>query len=144
MKCPRDGTGLSKVRMMGVELDKCHACDGIWFDRGELERLRDSGEAGVEETIEETYGNPATTGGEVAGYMRCPSCGGRLLEFNYSWVQPVKVDRCDGCSGIWLDKGELAAITAQKKAVDGVYTDDRIKRFVSALWNTISKKSRKE
>ena len=41
MKCPRDGTHLARVIIDGVELDKCHKCDGIWCDRDEMEQLRD-------------------------------------------------------------------------------------------------------
>ena len=49
MKCPRDGTHLARVIVDGVEIDKCHKCDGIWCDRGEMERLRDRKIADVEE-----------------------------------------------------------------------------------------------
>ena len=49
MKCPRDGTILAPVKIYGIELDKCHKCDGIWCDRGELEDLRERAEPEVEE-----------------------------------------------------------------------------------------------
>jgi len=42
MKCPRDGTQLAAVRIADIELDKCHRCDGIWCDPGEMEQLRDA------------------------------------------------------------------------------------------------------
>ena len=48
MKCPKDGTALQRVEALGLELDKCHKCDGIWFDHGELQRLRDAGVADIE------------------------------------------------------------------------------------------------
>jgi len=37
-------------------------------------------------------------------YMRCPKCGGQLVEFDY---HHMKIDRCGDCGGIWLDKGEM-------------------------------------
>jgi uncharacterized protein len=37
-------------------------------------------------------------------YMRCPRCGARLNEQD---MQHIKVDVCPGCSGMWLDAGEL-------------------------------------
>ena len=40
--------------------------------------------------------------------MRCPKCDGALHETNY---ENIKIDVCDGCSGVWLDAGELAQIT---------------------------------
>jgi hypothetical protein len=37
----------------------------------------------------------------------CPKCGTRLEERDHLGVT---VDVCSGCSGVWLDKGELEAI----------------------------------
>ncbi len=37
-------------------------------------------------------------------YMRCPKCGGQLVELEY---HHMKIDRCQDCGGIWLDKGEM-------------------------------------
>jgi len=46
--CPRDGERLDRVFLSGeeverkdVELDQCAACEGIWFDGGELEAVGD-------------------------------------------------------------------------------------------------------
>lgn len=43
--------------------------------------------------------------------MRCPRCGGKLEELQQG---SVKVDRCSGCAGIFLEKGELEAIVSSK------------------------------
>ena len=37
-------------------------------------------------------------------FMRCPKCGGQLVELEH---HHMKVDRCQDCGGIWLDKGEM-------------------------------------
>ena len=37
-------------------------------------------------------------------YMRCPKCGGQLKEVEF---HHMKIDRCQDCGGIWLDKGEM-------------------------------------
>jgi hypothetical protein len=37
-------------------------------------------------------------------FMRCPKCGGQLIETEY---HHMKIDRCQDCGGIWLDKGEM-------------------------------------
>ena len=36
--------------------------------------------------------------------MKCPRCGGHLEERVY---HDVRIDVCDGCRGVWLDRGEL-------------------------------------
>jgi uncharacterized protein len=49
-------------------------------------------------------------------YMKCPKCGMELIEIDY---KGMKVDKCSGCGGIWLDAGELEAISkVEKKVLD--------------------------
>ena len=36
--------------------------------------------------------------------MRCPRCGGHLVEHEH---HGVKIDTCPDCNGTWLDAGEL-------------------------------------
>ena len=36
--------------------------------------------------------------------MKCPRCGGRLMEKKY---HNVNIDVCESCRGVWLDRGEL-------------------------------------
>jgi Zn-finger nucleic acid-binding protein len=119
MKCPRDGILLQRVNAEGVELDKCHKCNGIWFDRGEFEKLRDLGLTDVEEAIEKEFGHPDYQQDTVNGYMHCPRCDGRLSSHIYTYVDPVRVDTCLKCLGVWLDEGELDKIVAQKKGLNG-------------------------
>jgi hypothetical protein len=44
--------------------------------------------------------------------MRCPRCDGDLKE---SKVDQVSIDTCEKCGGIWLDSGELEALTKHDK-----------------------------
>lgn len=37
--CPRDGSELVEVERSGVKIDACPTCRGVWFDRGELEKV---------------------------------------------------------------------------------------------------------
>jgi len=46
-------------------------------------------------------------------FMKCPKCGMGLVEIDY---KSIKVDRCSGCEGIWLDYGELYAISKLEKS----------------------------
>lgn len=47
----------------------------------------------------------------TAGTIKCPRCGS---EMNEVAVEHVKVDRCTGCGGVFLDKGELEILTHGK------------------------------
>lgn len=39
MNCPTDGETLLMSERMGVEIDYCPRCRGVWLDRGELDKL---------------------------------------------------------------------------------------------------------
>ncbi len=41
-------------------------------------------------------------------FKHCPKCGMDLVEIDY---KTIKVDKCSGCDGIWLDAGELESIS---------------------------------
>ena len=45
-------------------------------------------------------------------FMKCPKCGMKLIEMDY---KGIKIDRCSGCEGIWLDAGELEAVSKMEK-----------------------------
>ena len=39
MKCPKCGMDLHEVEVSGISVDRCHSCNGTWFDAGEMEQL---------------------------------------------------------------------------------------------------------
>ena len=42
-KCPVDGTGMEKLRVLDKFLiDKCKECGGVWFDKGELRVVQEA------------------------------------------------------------------------------------------------------
>ena len=52
-------------------------------------------------------------------HMRCPKCGMELSEIDY---KGIKVDKCLGCDGIWLDAGELEQVSSlEKKSLDKLF-----------------------
>ena len=141
MKCPRDGATLDKVNLLNLELDKCHKCDGIWFDRGELERVRDAKIENAEEILEQKYGDPEFEEGTVENHMRCPRCvDARLQRRGYTYVNPVEIDCCEKCRGIWIDDGELNAIIGEKKGLDGSTNVGKLESFLKAVGRAIGRK----
>lgn len=51
--------------------------------------------------------------------MRCPKCGMELIEIDY---KEIKVDKCSECDGIWLDAGELEAVSKlEKRGLDKLF-----------------------
>jgi ssDNA-binding Zn-finger/Zn-ribbon topoisomerase 1 len=46
-------------------------------------------------------------------FMRCPKCGMDLIAVDYKGIE---VDKCSDCEGIWLDAGELEAVSKLEKS----------------------------
>ena len=46
-------------------------------------------------------------------YMHCPKCGMQLIEINY---KGIAIDKCSSCEGVWLDEGELEAISDMEQS----------------------------
>ncbi len=44
MRCPKCGHAMEEIAHLGIMVDRCKACSGIFFDRGELELLLESKE----------------------------------------------------------------------------------------------------
>jgi uncharacterized protein with PIN domain len=49
MRCPKCGMELSEIDHKSVKIDKCHTCNGIWLDAGELETI-----SKLEQTVRNT------------------------------------------------------------------------------------------
>jgi len=47
-------------------------------------------------------------------FMRCPKCGMELIAVDYKGIE---VDKCSECEGVWLDAGELEAVSKLDKPV---------------------------
>ncbi len=53
-------------------------------------------------------------------YMHCPKCGMQLIEIDY---KKIAVDKCSSCEGVWLDAGELEAVSEMDKgALDKLFS----------------------
>lgn len=93
-----------------MTVDVCAGgCGGIWFDNGEIQEVDDQDEAAGEALIEVEERWASTV--DHTCKRACPRCEGILmLKRQYSPRQPVEIDECPGCGGIWLDAGELKAI----------------------------------
>jgi hypothetical protein len=82
-----------------------------YFAREELERRQKLAEERQEAAlIEERERN------RLLHFMRCPKCGMQLEEIAY---EGIRLDRCPGCEGIWLDSGELERLRTKEDGFVG-------------------------
>ncbi len=47
MKCPKCGAEMQEIEMDRILVDKCSGCEGIYFDRGELELMIEAHKGGL-------------------------------------------------------------------------------------------------
>jgi hypothetical protein len=53
-------------------------------------------------------------------FMRCPKCGMELQEIDY---KGIKIDKCFGCEGLWLDAGEIESVSKlEKTSLDKLFS----------------------
>lgn len=110
MQCSNCKNGLKKITYKDVELDQCLNCGGMWFDGGELRKVKEREDELLRWLDIDLF---ADTKQFTGGYssMVCPKDGNSLYEISYDNTD-INVDVCNVCKGVWLDKEELDNIIA--------------------------------
>ncbi len=99
MECPRcKGYTLVIKNHMGIEVDACRNCDGMWLDYHELDELEDR-------VLSDDSVKGSMVYAERASDITCPKCGKRMTTFNYR-AYDLPIDFCVDGHGFWLDAGE--------------------------------------
>jgi uncharacterized protein len=115
MKCPKDKTDLDKAILHQIEVDYCPTCMGIWFEEDELRQAKDKRDEELNWLDVDLWENKKDMRASKDNRL-CPSCRLPLYEISYG-DSDIKVDICNICRGIWLDRGEFKKIISylQKK-----------------------------
>ncbi|MCG2690228.1 zf-TFIIB domain-containing protein [Candidatus Parcubacteria bacterium] len=114
MKCPVCKTeNLKKGLFYQSEIDYCSKCLGVWFDKGELEIARDDKDESLR-WLDVDLWHDETKFKLSQGKKFCPKDIVSLYEVAYN-NSSIKVDLCNLCSGIWLDRGEFKKIIEHLK-----------------------------
>ena len=119
MNCPVCDIELTKYQISDIELDVCTKCDGVWFDRGELQHIINSllsTDIIPDQPLKEALRKKAYPVNESQNRnLLCPRCKKQLDLKNFSFDSNVFVDLCSFCHGLWTDKGELLEIAKYMK-----------------------------
>jgi Zn-finger nucleic acid-binding protein len=110
MICPKcQVVKLIKRRVKGksFSLEYCKRCNGLWFDRDELNEV-------MPEAIKELK-VPRKAKKDVK--CLCPKCDKALYAFNYPQTY-VTVDMCKKCGGLWFDRDEFKEIRAVRRSLE--------------------------
>lgn len=79
-----------------------------YFARLEMERRRK-----LEEERQKALAEAERQRLKELHYMHCPKCGSSLQEVEF---KGVRIDKCFGCEGLWLDAGELETLSKLEQA----------------------------
>jgi Zn-finger nucleic acid-binding protein len=103
MRCPKCRSDMDQIEIDGLEIDRCSSCRGLWFDAGELNRLRNRRAAAAID-----IGDPKT--GKVQNKIdryRCPRCGGPMIRMVDAKQPHIWYENCGSCHGSYFDAGEF-------------------------------------
>ena len=95
--------------VVGVEIDRCPGCGGIWLDAGEIKSLAAQPAEALNQITELDHQSPSVNSTERglakdALEKPCPACGGKLAHAIFGGTV---VEHCNGCQGLYVDRGEL-------------------------------------
>jgi len=136
-KCPQCNLKLEQALLAGVEVDYCPSCYGLWFDEDELQLAKDEKDRDLRWLDIDLWKDPAKF--QVSrGRKLCPEDRMPLYEVRYA-DSDVKVDVCNVCHGIWLDRGEFLEVIEylKEKGYEEVMKSYS-KNLVKELWEVFS------
>jgi Zn-finger nucleic acid-binding protein len=121
-----------------ITIDECRGCKGIWFDEMEIEETIGARTPVAELAQAPALGSGCRSCGDEPGSdpERCRSCGARprincarcKTTMNVVMIMGIRVDVCPTCSGIFLDQGELKALSnAYSEHYETASADSKLK-----------------
>jgi PAT family beta-lactamase induction signal transducer AmpG len=120
MRCPKCRSDMEQVMIDGTEIDRCMSCHGLWFDDGELSKMRTKEAAAALDIGDVKTGKQQN---KVENY-RCPRCAGEMNRLVDPEQTHIWFEQCDSCRGSFFDAGELTDLAT-------VSVSDFFKRFVT-------------
>jgi len=108
MLCPSCQEFLEKTIFYGAEIDYCPRCFGLWFEEDELRLTKDKKDENLN-WLDIDLWKDKRKFKILRGSELCPACRLPLYNVNYGKSE-IKVDLCNLCHGIWLDRGEFKKI----------------------------------
>lgn len=115
LPCPCCGCLMAVRSLVGVSLNECAECNGIWVPGSELDTLVNRAIEAHQKAVDTSGSDPAprATGGNPAAqrvqYRKCPQCEAIMLRRNFRKTSGIIIDRCHE-HGSWLDADELEHI----------------------------------
>ena len=108
-KCPGCRKELTRIAVGSTALMECGACDGVWVEADDFERLCADREA--QAAVIHRFAAHSSANTERIRYRPCVRCQKMMNRVNFGRLSGIVVDVCRG-HGTYLDAGELHQIVA--------------------------------
>lgn len=113
--CPCCGCLMAARQLIGVSINECAQCNGLWVPDDKLDflvaRATDARERAGEHATQAI--GPRKKGAnpyqQRVEYRKCPACEGMMARRNFCRTSGIILDRCHE-HGTWLDADELEAL----------------------------------
>ena len=107
MECPKCHSSMEEHTLStlsgGVKVDRCTTCQGLWFDLGEAEQLKNKWMSDYIDDGDREFGKQQNKIRDI----NCPRCGSVMSKLSDP-VQPhIQYEACDE-HGMYFDAGEFA------------------------------------
>lgn len=101
-----------------LQIERCEACFGLFFDPGEVESLLESAVSPVFSVNLELLGTinqDRYRKDDIVKYRKCPVCQTLMNRVVFGHRSGVVIDQCLS-HGVWLDGGEISHLLEWKRA----------------------------
>ena len=109
-KCPRCSGEMEITTIVGIELDVCSRCRGIWFDAEELKQVLQLQLPTLVQIPFYEDLQPREDAAWDPPPAFCPGCSAALNPRRFEEAIPVITQVCPNKHGLWLDPGKLRRI----------------------------------
>lgn len=108
MRCPKCRADMEQIDYEGTEVDRCTICNGIWFDAGEIDVLRNKQAAAAIDIGDAKTGARSN----AMDSYQCPRCSGAMIKVVDPKQTHIWYETCSSCNGSYLDAGELKDLSS--------------------------------
>jgi uncharacterized protein len=103
MKCPKCAAPMELVRFQSIEVDRCTACKGIYFDSSEADALKKLRGSEVIDVGDAAVGEKQNANDRI----QCPRDTVTMIRIVDPKQPHIWLEQCPVCSGTWFDAGEF-------------------------------------
>jgi Zn-finger nucleic acid-binding protein len=106
IQCPKCNAPMQPMQVEHTEVDRCTACEGLWFDALEERDVR------AKESVDllDPPGAVAHNGHNDRRRVDCPRCHTPMIRLLDRQTRTVWYESCPVCYGKFFDAGEFRAI----------------------------------